>query len=75
MTRDEAKAKGLPGWNLRCNYCGEYPADWFESERPGWGALALCAKHGDELKKEQARHAKEMDRLRTINFEQERLVG
>ena len=72
MTRNEAKAKCLPGWNLRCNYCGEYPAEWIRGERPGWGALALCLNHKKELMAEHEIHNAELRRLRTINFEQEK---
>lgn len=66
----EAKSLHLPGWNLRCNFCGEHPAKWIGNERPGWGSLCLCDKHAKELSVEKERHEKEMRRLRTINFEQ-----
>ena len=66
----DAMEAALPGWNLRCNLCGEHPAEWLLGERPGWGALALCAEHLAELREEQRRHREAMSRLRTINFEQ-----
>ena len=70
MNLTEARALHLPGWNLRCNLCGEHPADWIPDQRPGWGALALCDQHKAELASELTRHSEEMKRLRTINFEQ-----
>lgn len=71
MNKEEAKSKCLPGWNIRCNLCGSYPAEWVRGERPGWGSLALCPQHKAELIAEKDRHANEMKRLRTINFEQD----
>ena len=71
MDKEEAKAMAVRGWNLRCNVCGSYGAEWIHGERPGWGALALCPKHKAELIAEKNRHAKEMNRLRSINFEQD----
>lgn len=70
LSKEEAKAKGVLGWNIRCNLCGSYGAEWVRGERPGWGSLALCPKCKAELIAEKDRHAKEMSRLRTINFEQ-----
>ena len=66
----EAREKYVLGWNIRCNLCGTYGAEWIRGERPGWGALALCPAHKAELLRERYRHGKEMKRLRTINFEQ-----
>lgn len=71
MTREEARKKALPGWNIRCNLCGEYPAKWFCNQRPDWGSLALCDRHGEELRSELEWHEAEMRRLRTINYEQD----
>lgn len=70
MTKEEARAQGLQGWNIRCNLCGEYPAGWITAARPGWGDLALCPDHAVEYKDEVMRHDREIRRLRTINFEQ-----
>lgn len=71
LTKEQAKEKGVLKWNIRCNLCGSYGADWLSSERPGWGSLALCPEHAVELQAEKNRHDAEMRRLRTINFEQE----
>lgn len=70
MTRDEARSLALPGWNLRCNLCGEHPAEWLIDQRPGWGSLALCSEHAKQLREELWRHDTAMRVLRTINFEQ-----
>lgn len=70
MTLEEALSPSLPGWNLRCNLCGEHPADWLDGHRPGWGSLALCPEHAAELRAEVKRHDDAMQRLRVINFEQ-----
>lgn len=72
MTRDQAKSKALRGWNLRCNLCGEYPAQWIHGARPGWGDLALCDTHKAAFDAEVARHESAMSELRTINYEQDR---
>ena len=69
-TVDEARAACLPGWNLRCNRCGTYGASWLVEERPGWGALALCPPHADELRAEYARHEEALRVLREVKFEQ-----
>lgn len=73
-TKDEAKAARpvVQGWNIRCNRCGTYGATWRVGERPGWGALALCDPHWDELAAEHRRHAEALRWLRAVNFEQER---
>lgn len=71
LTREEAKERRIRGWNLRCNHCGSYGATWHPDMRPGWGALALCPGHSEELGREQARHATEMERLTQVNFEQD----
>ena len=70
MNLKEARKKCLPGWNLRCNLCGEYPANWIPNERPGVGCLALCPKHEAELKAENERHRIAINKLRVINYEQ-----
>lgn len=70
-TKEEARKLHLPGWNIRCNLCGDYGADWIPNERPGWGSLCLCDRHKQELNDERRRHNAEMRRLRTINFEQD----
>jgi hypothetical protein len=67
----EAKSRCLPGWNIRCNLCGSYGAEWHLGERLGWGALALCPEHSKELCEEYRRHRYKLSRLRTINFEQD----
>ena len=69
-TMDEARKQGLPGWNIRCNYCGDYGATWVTDMRPEWGALALCPLHEGQLLGEQERHRKVMDELTQVNFEQ-----
>lgn len=72
-TLDEARERCLPGWNVRCNRCGNYGADWIANERPGWGwgNLALCPPHAGELAREHARHAAALRTLRAVNFEQD----
>ncbi|MFD2421637.1 hypothetical protein [Amycolatopsis pigmentata] len=70
-TAEEAAKAGRIGWNLRCNRCGMYGARWIPEQRPGWGSLALCDPHGDELEAEFRRHQKALTELRAINFEQE----
>lgn len=74
MNKEEAKLKCVCGWNLRCNLCGSYGAEWVRGERPNWGSLALCSIHKAELIAEKNRHADEMNRLRIINFEQDNRV-
>ena len=71
MTRGEAKKKCLPGWNLRCNLCGEYPAEWIRGGRPGLGSLALCQKHCADWNAEHKRHHDALSEFRSINFEQD----
>lgn len=63
-----------PGWNLRCNRCGLYGALWYSGERPGWGSLALCDPHADELYAEHQRHREALAELRAVNYEQERQI-
>lgn len=58
------------GWNLRCNRCGTYGARWLAEERPGWGSLAVCPQHKDELTEEHRRHDAALAVLRKVNFEQ-----
>jgi hypothetical protein len=65
-----AEAHAL-GWNLRCNRCGGYGADWIPKMRPGWGSLALCAPHAAELTAEQNRHALALRDLTVVRFEQD----
>lgn len=68
---NDARTNGALGWNLRCNRCGSYGATWTKTdERPGWGALALCPPHKQELADEHQRHAAALRRLRLVNFEQ-----
>ena len=71
-TMEEAREMKLNGWNIRCNYCGDYGARWIVGARPGWGSLALCEQHEKEYDEEMRRHNKELKRLRTINYEQKR---
>lgn len=73
MTREEARRLCLSGWNIRCNRCGSYGAEWVRDMRPGWGSLALCPRHADELRDELDRHSTAMQALAQINFEQDRL--
>ncbi len=69
-----------PGWNLCCNRCGTYGATWtrepggeaYRTERPDWGALALCPTHMAELDNEHVRHARALEELRRVRYEQER---
>lgn len=45
ITKEEAKARHLQGWNLRCNVCGSYGMQWYHEthiRRPSWGSIALC---------------------------------
>lgn len=71
-TAEEAAEAGLIGWNLRCNRCGGYGAQWIPEMRPGWGALALCNPHAAELSAAEHRHADEMRELTAVRFEQDR---
>jgi hypothetical protein len=71
-TAEEAAAAGVIGWNLRCNRCGGFGATWIPKMRPGWGSLALCYPHADELTKLQRRHADELKAATAVNFEQPR---
>lgn len=62
------------GHNLRCNRCGTYGATWYQrshtvAERPGWGHMALCPPHKQELIDEHDRHEAALAWLRTVNFE------
>lgn len=70
-TVDDAKAACVSGWNLRCNRCGGYGANWIPGMRPGWGALALCRPHQAELTAEERRHADAMRELTAVRFEQD----
>lgn len=72
ITRDEARERRLPGWNLRCNRCGNYGAKWLPGMRPGWGALALCPSDEAELWAEEERHQRAMRELTAVRFEQDR---
>lgn len=69
-TAGDAAEAGRLGWNIRCNFCGGYGATWIADARPGWGALALCHPHKEELYEMKARHASELATLTTVNFEQ-----
>lgn len=71
VTREEARDRGLLGWNIRCNRCGSYGADWLPGERPGYGALALCPEHAAELRTEHQRHKQALAVLRRIAYEQD----
>jgi hypothetical protein len=72
-TKEEARARCLPGWNLRCNYCGVYGAEWTrDSGRPGWGSLALCPLHMRLYRAEIRRHADAMADFAEVRFEQDR---
>lgn len=71
LTVEEALDFGLLGWNIRCNRCGSYGAQWLPGQRPGWGALALCPPHRDELHAEVRRHEGALRALRAVAFEQE----
>lgn len=70
LTIEEALDFGLLGSNLRCNRCGSFGAEWIPNQRPGWGSLALCPPHRDELKTELRRHEQALRELRTVAFEQ-----
>lgn len=71
VTEDLARTVGrCRGHNLRCNRCGTYGAIWIPDERPGWGNLALCPPHEQELDDERRRHHAALDRIRAVNFEQ-----
>jgi hypothetical protein len=70
LTVEEALDFGLHGWNLRCNRCGSYGAEWMSDQRPGWGALAVCPPHRDELRAELRRHHEALQGLREVNFHQ-----
>lgn len=69
-TPEEARDAGLTGWNLRCNSCGKYGAQWVPGMRPGWGDLALCHPEAKHLAAMQARHRHELGALTTVRFEQ-----
>lgn len=71
LTKEQAREKCLVGWNIRCNFCGSYGAEWVSNQRPGWGDLAMCPAHKKEIEDELHRHAVAMERLRNINFEQD----
>jgi hypothetical protein len=71
-TEKDAAAAGVLGSNLRCNRCGSFGAAWVPNERPGWGALALCPPHQEELAAEHRRHREALAVLRAVNFEQPR---
>jgi hypothetical protein len=72
LTMEQSRERGGPGWNLRCNRCGTYGAEWVPNERPGWGSLALCPAHCAELEAEHERHRLALLELRAVNFEQRR---
>lgn len=69
-TAAQAKELCLPGWNLCCNRCGTFGAEWLPSERPGWGSLALCPPHAEELRAEHERHRAALAELRAVRYEQ-----
>lgn len=69
-TPEEARDARLMGWNLRCNSCGKYGAQWVPKMRPGWGDLALCHPEAKHLAAMQARHRWELAAHTTVNFEQ-----
>jgi hypothetical protein len=76
LTKEEAKAKRMPGWNIRCNQCGSYGAEWVHTiatntARPGFGALALCPDHVKQLRKIVKDFQNEIKEFRKINFEQD----
>jgi hypothetical protein len=71
LTKENARKRKIPGWNIRCNYCGSYGAEWISNERLGWGSLALCPYHEEMFLAEQSRHKEFMKKIQTINFEQD----
>jgi hypothetical protein len=44
---------------------------WVPWERPGWGALALCPTHRQDLADEHGRHLAALAELRQVNYEQD----
>lgn len=68
MTMKEAREAGLLGWNLRCELCGEHPADWKDQDRGD--SIALCPRHAAEYDAEVKRHNAEISRLKTRNYYQ-----
>lgn len=69
-TPEEAAAAHIIGWNIRCNRCGLYGATWVPAQRSGWGSLALCYPHEEELMTVKQRHADELKAVTAVNFEQ-----
>lgn len=69
-TAEAAREAHAHGWNLRCNLCGTFGAGWVPGQRPGWGALAMCPTHRQDLDDELRRHEYAIGELRRINFEQ-----
>lgn len=67
---NEAREDARHGWNLRCNVCGNFGANWLPELRPGWGCLAACPEHQAAIEVEQKRHAEAMKKLTAVNFEQ-----
>lgn len=72
ISKEEANKRCLIGWNIRCNFCGDYGAEWIKSARPGWGDLALCPQHEEEYQRMIRRHEKEKQRFRNVKYEQQR---
>jgi len=70
-TTEEAREAGRNGWNLRCNRCGGYGAQWIPGARRGWGALALCHPEAEEYFQMMRRHDNELSFYTTVNFEQD----
>lgn len=76
ISKEEAKKLRLDGWNIRCNYCGNYGAKWMHTimgapARREWGALALCPEHYKKIQEAVKALQDTLSTYRKINFEQE----
>ncbi len=61
---------GITGWNIRCNKCGSYGAEWRFGLLPGYGAF--CPTHTAQWNEEMRRHTAAKRDLMEVKFEQDR---
>ncbi len=72
-SKEEARALGLTGWNIRCNVCGDYGAAWWHRvTRIGFGSYALCELDRVRAEQELDRHYTALEEVLKVNYEQDR---
>lgn len=72
ISKEEAKKRSLPGWNIRCNVCGNYGAKWVNVGKNSRACTrALCPQHEKEFNEMIYRYGEDMKKFIKVQFEQE----